>query len=379
MIVIYTIVLCIIIILLYWIRFKIKNPFWSLQPVNHSHNILRKYKKPGVIWDYFYIQKFMNPISVKTTPWHKFNKKIEFQQFIQKHFLNQHKFKYLPIMKKHIEPYYINDSNAYVSIYILNKLFLGTITNRTLRIHIDNSSFNVSYIDYLCVHKGHRKRCVAPELIQTHEYFQRTKSNSKHLVSFFKKEGKLHNFTPLVEYHTFTYNIHKLFFPTKPIPSPFKIISLLEFKNIYPHLESIKKSYSCFVIPQPETISALIERKSILIYGILNMKTQEIQATYWFRNTGFYINSDKPNVECFASMFDKNISEEVFVHGFFEALDMIKSDYNYLQLETLSNNNVIHRKIKAQNVLHEYDTPCAYYLYNFSTPTIKPDKAVIIL
>ena len=47
------------------------------------------------------------------------------------------------------------------------------ITSRPLEVYINSTCFWTYYVDYLCVHKQHRKKTIAPQLIQTHEYFQR--------------------------------------------------------------------------------------------------------------------------------------------------------------------------------------------------------------
>ena len=376
-IVIYLVLAIVIVIpILYWMYFKIKNPFWSRQPVNHRHHFYRKYMKPFVIAPSFYNQRFINPLSIKTHTWNDFNHKPDFQTFIGNHFYNKNGFKYLPNVEVHIDPYFSNDKNAYVSTYRHAGQIVGTITNRTLRIHYENNSFNVSYIDFLCVHQGHRKQMVAPELIQTHEYFQRNKSNKKCLVSLFKKEGTLHNFSPLTQYTTYVCDLKdQTHIANHPLPTNLGVFiaSLSTLNSIMIHMSSVKKYYSCFIHPSIETISDIVERKSIQICGLINRDTQEAVASYWFRDTGFYADSDKPNVECFASMFDRNeISINEFIAGFFNSVIKISKEYNYLQLERIGDNTFV------PPLKWKYKTPCAYYLYNYSCQSLENKKVTII-
>lgn len=379
--IIYGILLFLVVLpLLYWMYFKLKNPFWGSQPVNHNHHFYRNYMSPFIIKPDFYNQKFMNPLQVKTIAWSENEKKEEFQNFIQEHFCNQNKFKYLPVYDTHIEPYFRDDKNAYMSTYQIAGIVTGTITNRSVHVHLPkNNSFLVSYIDYLCVHSAERKRNIAPELIQTHEYFQRTKSNKKCMVSLFKKEGKLHGFTPLVQYKTYVCNprvqtlIQRIKLPTHLRPTWF---SLSTFKNILPHAFEIQKTKPAFLIPPLECLNNLVERKSIQVCGILDMNTQQFVASFWFRDTAFYCESDKPNVECFASLRDnKKIDVSSFRSGFLEALIKISEHYNYLHLEGLGDNLFL----SSMPWIKEYETPCAYYLYNYSHKTMNAHDITVLI
>lgn len=377
------IILTLLIPLGYWMYFKIRNPFWGNQPVNHPHHFYRNYMKPFIIMNQFYNHKFMNPLQIKTQSWSDFcsiNKEKDLEDFIQEHFCNKKTFKYLPSFSKHIEPYFKDDSNAYISTYRTDHLIVGTITNRSVNLILpNNNKFVVSYIDFLCVHKGQRKRQVAPELIQTHEYYQRTKSKKMSLVSLFKKEGKLHHFTPLVQYKTFTYDLSKQSsIPRKIVPTNLKHIwfSLSTIKKLLPHLEEIKKTKPAFLIPPFECIKNLLERKSIQICGVLDMNTQECVASYWFRDTGFFVHSDKPNIECFASLWCKEkMNIDAFQSAFLEALIKINESFNLLQLEATGDNCIL----SSMPWKKEYETPCAYYLYNYSHKTIKPENISVLI
>ncbi len=367
----------------YWVYFKIKNPFWGCQPVNQPHHFYRKFMKPFIISKEFYNHKFMNPLHIKSESWNTFiskNNESEFTNFIREHFCNNSTFKYLPTFENHIQPYFEEDKTAHISRYYINNILIGTITNRSAHIILPrNNKFRVSYIDFLCVHRGERNRNIAPELIQTHEFYQRTKTDHKYLVSLFKKEGRLHNFTPLVEYKTFTYNLPKQTkIPRSGLPTHLKLtwFSLSTFKNILPHIEAIQKTKDCFILPPIESILKMIERKSIQICGILDMNKNECIASYWFRDTGFYVNSEKANLECFASLCNKEkIDSVLFQNGFLEAILQISKNFNLLQMECTGDNCII----SSMPWQKEYETPCAYYLYNYSHNSIKPEDITILI
>lgn len=380
---IYIATILIILLILYWIKFKLQSPFWSKQPVVHKHNLFQKYSTPAIIYNDFYIPKFMNPIHIQTVSWRDVKDKNKLQKHISENFYKEKNGHYHPSLEKHIVPYYENDTNAYTSTYILDNILVGCIFNRTLHVHISGSSFNVSYIDYLCVHKGHRKNSVAPELIQTHEHFQRTKSTKKCKVSLFKKEGRLHKFIPLVEYKNCTYSLRNsdTFTNIKinvPYTYQFTEVSLSMKKELVGFLEQIRQNKVCFIIPPLEILLQLIERKSIQMYAMINQSSMNIIALYCFRNSGLYINSSKESVECFASMY-LNISIPIFTQGFFKVIHKIKSNYSVLHLEEMGDNVHIMNVIRKADIKANYCVPCAYYLYNYSNKTVNAKDVTLLV
>jgi hypothetical protein len=366
----------IIIIILYIIRFKVKNPFWSHQPVVHSHSFLLKWKKPTVIWYDFYNSKFINPIQIITVPWEKLNHPL-FQKHISQNFLRQKNITYAPSLEKHILPYFEKDNNAYASYYNLNNMMLGIITNRSLRVHIYGERFLVSYIDFLCVHKGHRRRNVAPELIQTHEYFQRTKSRKKCQISLFKKEGRMHNFVPLVKYNCFVYDLRK-FSKERNILLPSLACVKINKVNIHKLINLLEHTYSsfkCFILPPPETLYELVEKNSIHIYVLLQV--EQIISVYFFRETGAYMNSSKQNLECFASL-NNSKDLDVFSQGFFIVIQKLIPKFKMLQIEELGHNTILLEALERKSIRYSYKTPCAYYLYNFSNREVEKEKICLL-
>ena len=369
-------ILLVLILLIYHLTFKIKNPFWSHQPVVHNHSYFLKWNSPKIICDDFYISKFMNPIQIVTVKWNDLNHTL-FQKHIAANFLRQRNIIYTPSLKKHIEPYYTNDNNAYASYYNLNNMMLGIITNRTLRVHINAQRFMVSYIDFLCVHKGHRKKRVAPELIQTHEHFQRTKSRKKCKISLFKKEGKLHNFLPLVNYSCYVFSLRD-FSGEKNLLLPSLACVKINKSNLHKLINLLEYTYSafdCFILPPQEILLDLIENNSIHIYVLIQV--EQIISVYFFRETGTYMNSSKQNLECFASL-NNSKDLDVFSQGFLIVLQKFISNFKMLQIEELGHNTILLEAIERKSIQPSYKTPCAYYLYNYSNREIPKEKICIL-
>jgi hypothetical protein len=103
---------------------------------------------------------------------------------------------------------------------ISNDKLIAVITGRPLHITFFNTNksnkikgeLDVYYIDYLCVDKLHRKKNIAPQLIQTHEYNQ-SHLNRNICVSLFKREEELTGIIPLTVYKTYCFNMRNWFKP----------------------------------------------------------------------------------------------------------------------------------------------------------------------
>ena len=93
----------------------------------------------------------------------------------------------------------MNYKNNYT---IPDKELIGVITCRPLYITHLNHYFSVYYVDYLCIHKHHRKKGIAPQLIQTLGY-QHSKETRKHHIYLFKKETNITGIVPLTIYKTY--------------------------------------------------------------------------------------------------------------------------------------------------------------------------------
>ena len=92
------------------------------------------------------------------------------------------------------------------------------MTSRPITCTINNNSINVGYVDFLCVHKKHRKKGIAQKIIYTHAV--QASQNMENPIFLFKREGKLNFIVPLLP----IIHMHSL-----------KIINSLIFKiNLFP-------------------------------------------------------------------------------------------------------------------------------------------------
>ena len=66
---------------------------------------------------------------------------------------------------------------------------------------------------------------------------------------------------------------------------------------------------------------------------------------------------------------------DAFQSAFLEALIKINESFNLLQLEATGDNCIL----SSMPWKKEYETPCAYYLYNYSHKTIKPENISVLI
>jgi hypothetical protein len=408
----------IFLILLIIIYIKLKYPFWSSQPVFHFYDFYYWLFSIGIIrQDLPERNKFCNFIDVETILSTKMKdyKMCKFINLIQCHFLKNGDNEFLP-QKKNIAPYFLghnslcfysfywenvllNDTNTSINTQTItntieDKKLVGCMTSRPLHVQINNGNkdaiFDVYYVDYLCIDKRYRKKGIAPQIIQTHEYNQRH-LNHNIQVSLFKREDNLTGIVPLTVYSTFGFSMKTWNMLTDLPPS----ITLIECnpQNIYYLHDFIKKQYNLFdicIMPEFTNIAELIKTQNIYIYMILI--DNEVMSAYFFRKACTFIRKDEEALSCFASI-NGGIKSSIFIHGYKVALWKIcnrqetvkkgkkhvtfKSKFNYAVIESISHNDIIIKNL-LKKTRPEIISPTAYFFYNFAYSTFKSKKVFIL-
>jgi hypothetical protein len=264
------------------------------------------------------------------------------------------------------------------------KMLIGAITSRPLTVTIYKTNspnlvkFDVYYVDYLCVKKGFRKKNIAPQLIQTHEYNQ-SHMNQNISVSLFKREGELTGIVPLTVYQTAVFDMKNWIKPPDQLHSKTTLLVgdsqnmyyLYNFINTHTH-------WDITIIPEISNLLSLVKSKNMYIYMLLT--DMEIDAIYIFKKTCTNIEKGKELLLLVASMNSQNNPISVFIKGFKNALWAILLDnpgYQYLSIEDISDNNCIidDIKLKTQPIC---SSPTAYFFYNFARSPFNPNRTFII-
>jgi hypothetical protein len=155
------------------------------------------------------------------------------------------------------------------------------MTTRPLHVFIKNKLLDVYYADYLCIDKTYRKKNIAPQLIQTHEYLQ-SHNNKKIAVSVFKREGELTGIIPICVYKTYCFQMQHWL---TPLNLSHEIIFLKgDSENLYYLYNFItenKDKWDIYIIPEISNLIELVKSNNIYIYMIMIEK--DIKAVYFFR------------------------------------------------------------------------------------------------
>jgi hypothetical protein len=346
---------------------------------------------------------FLNFKNIETITFEKLemsNNKYKFDRFL--HLIQYHYFKakdnyYYP-KKQNIYPYFIgHDKPCLFSFYynaeplihentgqiITDEKMIGVITSRPLIVSLHNKKINVYYVEYLCVEKEHRKKQIAPQLIQTEEYQQRHVSKNEIQVSLFKREDELTGIIPLCIYTTFGFPITNWKEKPKLLSGHLKSVSI-NIENIsilYNFLENVQKNhFDVFISPSFGNLTELIKTENIHIQVIVDKSsiTNEIKSAYFFRKSCVFIEGNKEILTCFASInnFDDDLH---FIQAFkISVWNLIQQyKYGYFAIENISHNTIITKDL-INKTAPTLKCPTAYFFYNFIHPAISSNKVFIL-
>ena len=390
------IIVCIIICFIY-IRLKYK--FWVLQPVFHFYDIYYWFINVGIIRKELPEKnRYVNLKKIKTTTFENLDETTlkKLVLLIRLNYLRNNENKFDP-KKENIIPYFTgHNTKTYWSYFLEPDLLIdnktgktieenkiiGVITSRPLHVKINNGRndaiFDVYYVDYLCVHKGWRKKNIAPQLIQTHEYNQ-SLNNRNICVSLFKREEELTGIIPLTVYKTHCFNMRKWKMPEQLTPN--SVVLTGDKQNIYYFYNFINETaqkWDILIYPEISNLIELVATKNIFVKMLVI--DGDIEAIYIFKKTCTYIEKEKEIISCIASINGTTLSTKEFIKGFKMALWSIIKEHNYfgyLVIEDISDNECIINNISI-NTYPLVVSPSAYFFYNFAYSPFKSEKCFII-
>ena len=384
-------------IMLFFMYIRIKYPFWALQPVFHFYDIYYWFINIGIIrHELPEKNRYVNLKNIKTINYEQVDNNLltQFVTLIQLNYLRNNDNIFKPL-KENIVPYFVGHSTkTFWSFYnekdllidnktnltIEDEKIIAVITSRPLHVKINshNKVFDVYYVDYLCVNKGWRRKNIAPQLIQTHEYNQ-SHLNKKICISLFKREEELTGIIPLTVYKTYCFNMRKW---GQPQMLEARIVLLDGDKQnmyyLYNFIVETSSLWDIMIYPEISNLIELVNTKNIFV-KMLVIDTN-IEAVYIFRKSCTFIEKGKEVLSCIASIKGHNISVSEFIQGFKIATwSIIKThrNFQYLVIEDISNNNYIINNISIKT----YPTavsPTAYFFYNFAYSPFKNNKCFII-
>jgi hypothetical protein len=386
----------VLVILIAYIYIRLKFGFWYFQPVFHIYDVGYMLKTPGIINEYLPEKnKYTNFKNIETIVFSQLTP-LQVQRFInliRKNYL-QNKDNIFSPQSENIIPYLTgHNDKSFVSFYNEDSFMIdlkkgttlsdakpvGIMTSRPIYVVINNgekgAEFRAYYVDYLCVDKFHRKKGVAPQLIQTHHYNQRH-LNKNIAVSLFKREDELTGIVPLCVYSTYGFPVTTW---TKPIELSGEYtlleINAQNFHFLYNFMRENSKKFDIVMNTEVTNIIELIKTKNIFIYVI--MVDDNIISAYFFRKSCVQIEKGIEVLSCFASI--SNTDDNIFIQGFKISFWKIAAEnrFGFAAIEDISDNFIIINNIK-QKTNPLIVSPTAYFFYNFAYPTFKSNKVLII-
>ena len=394
----YTLFFTTLIIFIIYIYIRLKYGFWAVQPVFHIYNLLYMFNPPGVISNLLPEKnKYINFKNIETYIFSELSqlKQTRLVNFIRSNYL-QNKDNVFSPQSENILPYFTgHNTKSFISFYNEENLMMdlkkgtmiedtkivGLMTTRPVHIAIHNDSnnkdskFDAYYVDYLCVDKMYRKKGIAPQIIQTHEYNQRH-LNKNIVVSLFKREDELTGIVPLCVYSTYGFTVDKWTKPSELHPS-YKLLEVnaQNFHFLFDFIKNNGNKFDIVINTEVTNIIELIKTKNIFIYTII--LDDKIICAYFFRKTCTSVEKNMEVLSCFASI--KDCDDTVFIQGFKISFWKIASEnyFGFAAIEEISHNSVIieNLKIKTHPLIV---SPTAYFFYNFAYPTFRADKVLIL-
>lgn len=415
-----------------FVYIKLYFPFWSKQPVVHFYDLYYMFNNFGIIncdlpkrnkyvnlldievykydgnelllCDCVNLNAVKNLMSNKSTNIN--NKEYLLNEFVM--LINNNYFRNAKIEGNRYEPlrnniipyfdchkyyvflsfYWINDIiyDTKNNSYIYNRKHIGVMSSRPLQVYLFHKyknefiTFDIYYVDYLCVDKMHRGKNVASQIIQTHEYIQRH-TNKNISISLFKHEENLLCIVPLCCFDSYCWSISDILCLNKVVvdTSIYEIINMNPSNTyyFYQFIDENKNNFNLIVVPVITNLIELVKSSNIIITFLLDKTNRNVIAYYIFKNSCIYLDKNKKVLTCIASIKNNILNEEIFIDGFIKSLSLFYRDYFYVSIEDISENNLFINYIR-KNINHKVHNKNAYFFYNFAYQTFHNHNVFII-
>ena len=406
-------ILFLIIIYLFIVAYiKIKYRAWTYQPVFQYFNlfywlkddlIIRPQKAP--------LHRYCNLLDIKSQYLNELSrvKLDEFVAFIQSNYFKNKQAEYKPTIFSLLAGLE-GCNNVLISLYEKRKMLLdvksgqpvftdeivGSIISKPCIINFGTRQHKAFYADFLCINPTYRKKDVAAELIQTHEY-ERSHNTENYTFFLVKRETKLSYIVPLVLYDVYQYTIKRLIY-NELTGEKYKYMSLIfskfslirinknNLQLLLEYIEEIRSEYPCIILPDLGNLYNMVQNNILIIYALIH--NHKLYATYIYKQSDMifhFIDKNKRyKIDLIGTLC--TCEKEVFLSGFRESLIKIlnskknrKYKIDYLLIENLSTNNIIIDDLKYKNVKYNFYSVCAYYLYNYAKRPYFHYKTLIII
>jgi hypothetical protein len=410
----YLIIIIIILTIFYFsyiAYFKIRYKFWSLQPVNHYHNFLNKFKENKIVQMEMPIKnKYVNLFDIKLYNENELSNlsKTNVLSLLRTAYLTDpaNQVYYRP-KDNNFLPYLINNSKkSVICVYIKpcpiiteNQRVinipkeLGLITSKYMNLFINKTYYESFYVDFLVVDKKNRKQNIAPSLIQTLYYHQRHLYPKIH-INIFKREDSQNFIKPIVRYLSYGYDLDLVDIDKKRNEMNIsyfgyeaRLVDKKTYIDFYTYLKSIMNNFDLLYLPCVSNLLELINSKNYIVFTIHKYTTQQtenvnsksnILGFYIFKNnTCYYYNKNSISLIC--SYWEQSkLYKEEFLYMFLNVLNEIKKYFPILIIEDITYNNILIKSfsVEENNIIIESST--GYYFYNFISKEFSKERTLFL-
>tara|TARA_Y100000389_G_scaffold205108_1_gene263282 strand:- start:3852 stop:4958 length:1107 start_codon:yes stop_codon:yes gene_type:complete len=361
-----------LVIVFYLLLVRLTHPFWSKQPVYHHSDIWLWLTSGKIINENVPIHNsFVSPLRCRTTSVSELGhaEKEKICDFIGQNYSARDRFQYKPGVES-LFPY-ISDNNAYVASWY-DRATLGVLTSRPLNAYLPGiGPSKLNYVDNLTVHVEHRKKGIAPRLIQS--YLSDIGSLQPDLkIHFFKREGETNPIVPATNYITEFYDSEQI------VPSG-QTVSTIDDNDLHPILTRLKQdlkqhkmSVSC-----PETdILRLIEAKCIYALKFTNA-ANIIESVLFVRDVPTQDKEGRGLLEVYyiLPVAGQEVKADCF-SALISGLFLIRPDFVF-SIERIGRLCMSECKLAA--VKPHSECPMSYFFYNYATQTMSAEQAAVFL
>ncbi len=351
-------------------------PFWSKQPVFHVYDVPYYFFSPMILSESLpnLDGKYVNMKNIIVKYGNEENKPHQdaMTTLLREHYLRDKRLNYLP-ENKNIEPY-LELNDVIILYYYYADTIIGTITLRPIDCILDGNTLYLQYVDYLCVHKDHRKKGIAQQLIGTLYYYQR--HNSYYKVSLFKNEGKQRAIIPFALYESYRITLKKVpHLKLHPEYTFTKVTDKTMYK-LYELFSQIKSDFRYYISVNLTNLLLLITTGNIEMYYLSHKDT--ILALYYVRNSQCY-NEDKKIVkEIYCSYKAPGCSNEYFQNGFQILLYKLHEQSSECIIENVGHTIKLVDWLKVSGYILKSDMYLVgFYLYNYLHNTVESKELFI--
>lgn len=376
---------------------RTKYRFWCIQPVFHFYDVQYWLSKPHIIRNQLPDKnKYVNlsQISVLDYSSTTETQRTDFALLVRLNYLREGGNSFLPA-KTNIVPYFEGHfAPCFLSFYkqpllltdaktgklIHSDKTIGVMSSRPMHVILDDTQFDVYYVDYLCVEKHNRGKAVAPQLIQTHEYVQRN-TNKNISICLFKREEQLTSIIPITVYQARCFDARE--WNTEGVVfSEHTTVIAGDSQNIhymYQLIRTLAKKWRLVVLPDATNLIGLVATGNMFVQLVI--VGREIEAAFIFKKSCLFIDAGVEVLVLSASVRGEYISTDEFIKGFMVAACAVitaNPTFKYVIIEDAGDNTLIIELLKLKNITPILSSPTAYFFYNFMHNPVQSRDCFIV-